>query len=310
MQIGQNLQKLCNQAQSNIILVAPFIKAKILKQLLININPQIKLQCVTRWLPEDIITGVCDLEIWEVIQTFSTASLWLKSDLHAKYYRFDNQCFVGSANLTAKALGWSNSSNLELLVQLSANDPYLQKFETELFKDAFKVSENWFNSFEKLITNISQENFTIPLKKPELIIDSAVFSADSSAWLPTLRNPEELYLAYSGDWDSLTTIACQTAAKDLSHFQVIPNLSKTAFKNYIGALLLQKPLIQKLDVFVKTPQRFGAVCNWLSCFPFADFPDFNPKTTWQTLMRWLLYFLPSRYAVSIPRHSEVFYRIQ
>ena len=30
----------------------------------------------------------------------------------------------------------------------------------------------------------------------------------------------------------------------------------------------------------------------------------------KTLMRWLLYFLPNRYALSVPNYSEVFYRIK
>lgn len=73
--------------------------------------------------------------------------------------------------------------------------------------------------------------------------------------------------------------------------------------------LLQKPIIQQIDNFVTTPKRFGAVRDFLASLPCANLPNFNPERAWQTLMRWLLYFLPSRYALSVPNHSEVFYRI-
>lgn len=308
-QIGTNLEKLCQKAKVEILFVAPFIKASVLKQLLTNINPEVKVSCVTRWLPEDILAGVCDLEIWEVIQTFPLASLWVRSDLHAKYYRADNHCLVGSANLTAKALGWSNSANLELLVQLPQNAPELQNFEPELFSSSVKVTEDLFNQFNSLITQLQGEKLTINLTHHQSVIDSSVSLIPSDAWLPTLRNPEELYLAYSGEWDKLTNVARQAAERDLSSLPIVLNLTETAFKPYIGMLLLQKPIIQQIDGFVEIPQRFGAVCAFLASHNCADIPNFNPQRAWQTLMRWLLYFLPHRYAVSIPRHSEVFYRI-
>jgi hypothetical protein len=37
-------------------------------------------------------------------------------------------------------------------------------------------------------------------------------------------------------------------------------------------------------------------------------PAITPTTAWQTLMRWLLYFLPRRYERVPSRHSEVLRR--
>jgi hypothetical protein len=307
--IGEKLENLALKTQIHILLVAPFIKVAVLTQLLANIKPGVKIVCLTRWLPEDILKGVCDLEIWEVIKTFPTASLWLRSDLHAKYYRFDGNCLVGSANLTAKGLGYSSLSNLELLVQLPVSDCELQKFEQELFNGAIQVNDDYFREFQQLIIQLRQENFSLPLTTPELVIDSSVSSISLEAWLPTLRNPEELYIAYCGDWENLTTLARETAKNDLGYLSIVANLSKNTFKAYIGAMLLQKPIIQQLDVFVNTPQRFGAVSDFLASLPCKNLPNFDPKRAWQTLMRWLLYFLPHRYTLSVPRYSEIFSRV-
>ena len=46
------------------------------------------------------------------------------------------------------------------------------------------------------------------------------------AWLPTLRNPEDLYLAYFGQTEKLTTASKIAALTDLRSLPIIPNLSQ------------------------------------------------------------------------------------
>lgn len=306
--LGTQLKKLCNNAQTEILIAAPYIKAPVLKEILTSIKPEITIKCVNRWLIEEILTGVSDLEVWQIIKSHPHASLWLRNDLHAKYYRVDNQCLIGSANLTAKALGWSNQPNLELLVQLPANHSFLPDFEQELLKKCIQVDSLLYEQYLKIINQIENEN--VPSEDLQLIINSSSDILTNENWIPTLRNPEELYLAYSRQEDKLTTIARKTAINDLQFLNIIPNLNKNNFNAYVGILLLQKPIIQEIDNFVKTPQRFSAVRDFLASLPCANLPNFNPERAWQTLMRWLLYFLPLRYALSVPNHSEVFYRIK
>jgi hypothetical protein len=302
---GEMLISLCSEAQTEILLVSPFIKAPVLQKILTSIKSEVTIKCVTRWFPEEIITGVSDLEVWSIIQSYSDASLWLRNDLHAKYYRADNQCLIGSANLTAKALGWSNQPNLELLVQMPANQPFLQLFEQQLCHNCIQVNNYLYQQYLTLINQLKTQNFAVSKSKLSIELDIA----NNNIWLPTLRNPEELYLAYSGKIENLTTIACENAISDLKLFSIPSHLEQTAFNNYVGILLLQKPIIQQIDSFVQTPQRFGTVRDFLASLPCTNLPNFNPEHSWQTLMRWLLYFLPSRYALSVPNYSEVFYRI-
>jgi hypothetical protein len=77
----------------------------------------------------------------------------------------------------------------------------------------------------------------------------------------------------------------------------------------VGTLLLQKPIVRQVDLFVETPQRFGAVRDLRSSLACADVPGFNPDRAWQTLMRWLRYFLSNRYMLSVPNFSEVFWSL-
>lgn len=315
MILGTELSNLCAEANQEVLLVAPFIKASVLEKLLDKISPDVALKCITRWFPEEIVAGVSDLEVWNLIQNRPNSSLWLRPDLHAKYYRADNRCLVGSANLTGKALGWSNLPNLELLMPVSANEPTLKSFETELLKACIPVTEDLFEQMSLAVQLLSEQasnaiaNNSSRVEIPENNV-ATNNSVNINAWLPTLRNPEDLYIAYCGQTEKLSTASKIAALTDLRSLPIVPNLSQKTFKAYIGTLLLQKPIIQQVDSFVKTPQRFGAVKNLLNSLPCSNNFHFNAERAWQTLMRWLLYFLPNRYALSVPNYSEVFYRIK
>ncbi len=315
---GNQLKKLCVEACNEVLLVAPFIKASALKQLFTEISINVSVKCITRWLPEEVVAGVSDLEVWCLIRERPHSSLWLRPDLHAKFYRADEKCLVGSANLTAKALGWSNSPNLELLVPLTASEPTLKTFEAELFRGCVQVNESLFEQMSATVQLLAEK---YPDLSP-LVSDTPDTSQEETsasdekvpleAWLPTLRNPEDLYLAYSGQQEKLSTAAREAATSDLRSLPTptIPNLPKTAFEACIGALLLQKPIVQQVDAFVETPQRFGAVRDLLASLPCATLSNFDADRAWQTLMRWLLHFLPHRYALSVPNYSEIFYRVK
>jgi len=313
---GTQLEKLCAEACNEVVLVAPFVKAFVLKELLARIPIDITVRCVTRWQPEEILRGVSDLEIWFLIKKRPRSSLLLRPDLHAKFYRADEKCLVGSANLTVKALGWSNSPNFELLVPLMASEPTLKTFETQLFSGCVQVNQSLFEQMSATVQLLAE-------KYPDLspfasntpdASQEETFASDEKvlveAWLPKLRNPQELYLAYSGQQEKLTTVARKAATSDLLSLPTISNLPKTAFEACIGTLLLQKPIVQKVDAFVETPQRFSAVRNLLTSLPCASLSNFDADRAWQTLMRWLLHFLPHRYALSVPNYSEIFYRLK
>jgi hypothetical protein len=313
--LGTKLSKLCAEARNEVLLVAPFIKVAVLEKLLNEIPSNVPLRFITRWFPEEIIAGISDLEVWSLIQQSPNYSLWLRPDLHAKYYRVDDRCLVGSANLTGKALGWSERPNLELLVTLSANEPAMKTFEKELLASCILVDRDLFEQMSATVSLLTEGHpELIARNSSEVKVIKENFTTNKiitvDAWLPTLRNPEDLYLTYSGLIEQLSTASKITALTDLRSLTIIPNLSQKVFQAYIGTLLLQKPIIQKVDSFVKTPQRFGAVKNLLNSLPCSNNPHFDAERAWQTLMRWLLYFLPNRYALSVPNYSEVFYRIK
>ncbi len=162
-----------------------------------------------------------------------------------------------------------------------------------------------FERIQETIQILKQQSPEIFTSEVQLDISTL----PDSVWLPALRNPEDLYIAYSGQVEQLSTASREAALLDLRSLPVPLHLPKPAFEACIGTLLLQKPIVRQVDIFLIIPQRFGAVVNLLESLPCNQTEYFDPDRTWQTLMRWLRYFLPNRFALSIPHHSEVFYRI-
>lgn len=239
-------------------------------------------------------------------------TLWLRPDLHAKYYRADDTCMVGSANLTHSALGWSNRSNLELLVPLSKETTSLVQFEQNLFTNCVRVNHSVYDQIKKAVEAYKENHSVVPVETNFERNNADLSSVEISSfttWIPSLRDPSLLYLAYIGASEKLTIASRESAYRDLAALSVIPGLSQRAFELSVRALLLQNPTIRAIDDFTIVPQRFGAVSAFLKSLPCAKVKNFDAKRAWQTIMRWLLYFFPERYSVLTPRHSEIFFRI-
>jgi phosphatidylserine/phosphatidylglycerophosphate/cardiolipin synthase-like enzyme len=300
-QAGNQLEALAGLAQKELLLVAPFVKRSVLRRVLSHVRPDVAIQIVTRWRVDEIAAGVSDLDIWLLVTDRPNTLLWLRSDLHAKYYRADrDHALVGSANLTNAALGWSQQSNLELLIE----SPVLTEFEVELFRGTVQVDESIYQHIRQIIDEIPKDQLITPSTEPQLheeIVDE-LNAVSVESWLPSLRHPENLYVAYQGKADQLGTGSRIAAESDLQILNVPPNLERKYFDAYVGVQLLHMPIVRKVDEFVEEPQRFGSVRNYLRSLRCAEREGFDADIAWQTLMRWMKHFMPN--------HSEVFRKKQ
>ncbi|MFV9505663.1 MAG: phospholipase D family protein [Oscillochloridaceae bacterium umkhey_bin13] len=300
---GDQVATLCQHATHSLLLVAPFIKAASLERLLGSVAATVAVQCVTRWRPDEIAAGVSDLAVWPLIAARPGATLWLRHDLHAKYYRADAQVLVGSANLTATALGWASQPNLELLIEVAASDPACAAFEASLWTGAIPADAELHQQMSVLVAGLPRPPALNPA--PE---HTSSTPNELACWLPRLRQPADLWLAYDGHSERLSNASRSAAAADLVVLAPPPGLTRASFEATIGALLLQMPLIHALDQQLRTPQRFGAIRDWLAATPCLYSADVDPARAWQTVMRWLEHFLPNRYQRLPSRHSEVLVR--
>lgn len=309
MSIGEELIALCQLASKELVLIAPFIKEYVIRRLINDVRTGVSIVCVTRWHPDEIKMGVSDIGVWKALVEKGNAKLFLLSNLHAKYYRADSNILVGSANLTQTALGWSAMPNVELMVP-DHNNASLLNWEVNLFKQCIEVDESLVSEIERLIALLPE---FISLNSTDLYQDGVsneptnhTKGTVSIAWLPTLRYPAQLYKAYSGHAEELSTGAKTSALSDLKVFNLSKGLSEPAFNAAVSILMLQMPLISQVDRFLNQPRRFGEVRELLKSV-YGN--SFDSSRVWQTLMRWMLHFLPERYKLAIPHHSEIVYRV-
>jgi hypothetical protein len=304
--VGDSLLEICSRAKTELVLVAPFMKEEAVRRLINDVGKNVNVVCVTRWRPEEIKLGVSDLGVWNLLDERPNGKVLLLHNLHAKYYRSDEECLVGSANLTLSALGWSTTPNVELLVPGSLDS--LMQWEKDVYRTSVEADQSLVYEMERLVERLPE---TVPLVTAEPTGDSPAASVqpDSStySWLPSLRYPDQLYMAYMGRLEELTLASRDLALSDLSMLNLPRGLAETSFDAIIGAILLQMPLIHKIDQFLVKPRRFGEIRTILRSSEGASYA-FNPSEASQTLIRWLRHFVPERYNLAMPNYSEILYR--
>ena len=310
--IGDDLTQLLSDAQSEATLVAPFMKAKAVERLVQSLRPGVSISCITRWHPHEIKHGVSDLEVWDILEACRFSRLFLVPNLHAKFYRADHRCAVGSANLTDAALGWSARPNVEMLIFLDV-DQALDDWERWLLSQATEVDESLVMFFKQAVDCLPNDDlvFTEQVKESGYAqcegLDGP--NLDLSRWLPLTRYPEQLYRVYLGRTEDLSVGALESANQDLLALGVPKGLGLDGFAIAVAASLLQMPIVHEVDQFLIQPRSFGVMQSFLKALP--QYPQHRDSTTdWQTMMRWLQHFLPQRFRVSVPNYSEVIYRVE
>ena len=115
------------------------------------------------------------------------------------------------------------------------------------------------------------------------------------------RSPDILFDVYSGNCDLVSKDVLVGAYLDLSHIEIPPNLDQSSFSSLVASRLEMEPLIIELDKFLSESRRFGELREFLSNFVISD-----STLHWQSVMRWLLYFMPTKYSANVANYSEIF----
>ncbi len=297
---GDRLSALLGTARESLIVVAPFIKAGALRRALPESYDR-ALTVITRWRPEEIHAGVSDLEVFDVVMSRPGATLRLCDRLHAKYYRADQQVLLGSANLTDLGMGWRPGANIELL-QPHAYDDDMTAFEGLILAESMLATREFRDLMAAIVAELPAREGHPP-ERSAPSADTAAASQDVR-WVPRSRYPANLFLAYTGQRDRVTSAAWDDADYDLSALSLPPGLGLMAFGHYVGALLLQHPTIRHLDLIAREGHGFGRARVLLGLDPAAAGSARAPDELLQTLMRWLIHFLPDQYEIAVGRFSE------
>lgn len=286
--------ELASSSRRELVLCAPFAKEAVVAQLLSGVPDDVQLVLFTRWRPDEVAAGVSDTQVLDVLESRG-GKVYLHDRLHAKFYRNESRVLLGSANLTATALGWSPSSNLELLVDSVRSE--IDWLEAELLTSGVAATRELAAEVEAVAE----------LLAPDVAVPHGVVTqVPPRVWVPSLRMPADLYVAYSRGAGTLTSRSAIAAVSDLEVLDLPFGLDRFQFERLVGHRILRHQLFQAVDEFVAEPRRFGEVRRFIS--EYLDLDRDSADATWQTLMRWLLEFLPLRYSHSQRRHSEIFAR--
>lgn len=155
-EIKQQLINELSTIENSIKIVSAFCKTHILQLIDDNLPPDIRdKQLLVRFKMEDIVSGVTDFSLYDYCIKHGW-SVFLKFDLHAKTYIFDDiRGIVGSCNSTSRGLGFSSSYNCEIasLVALSKED--IEKIQ-RLFNKSVKMNDEIYSQMKEELKDIDK----------------------------------------------------------------------------------------------------------------------------------------------------------
>ena len=286
--LGEDVVSILGNARRDALIVAPFIRTKALDMLLSHIPAGTQTTVVTRWRPSDLLMGVADLGVYDATVP-KGACLYLRYDLHAKLFAADDQCLVGSANVTETALGWRSPENLELLVTVSRSEPEVARFEERLFKGAIRATAALRDRLAAFLERYRAGQ--LPL--PDLVHET--LGQLQPDWIPRSRNPEELFSVYNGSTD-VSRAVLSAMQKDLNQIGITPGMNESMFREWIAAAISQTPLIQTV---VRHIEQKGEVTESDIAAFLGEFDIeatvLQSRRVLENLERWLTCFFPVQY---------------
>ncbi len=305
---GNTLLSAAKNAQREALLIAPFVKTDALGRIIENIPANVSITVVTRWIPGEIASGVCDIEIFDLVSSKIKGSLWVHPLLHAKLYRFDEITYIGSANITGKALGWRAPSNIEILQPATNALQELKLFESELLKSSIRVDVAYRDAMLKQV-EIARTQIG-----PIFEQTAGAGSQVSLCWLPTCRSPEKLWSVYDEGESAqrrMVQSAYEAALADLEALNVMKGLQKDQFNKCIAAMLGQMPLVRDVEIAAMEglSSEAGTALIEKSITEAGIYFAHSANEMWEVLQTWLGYFFPEMYrteaATTVLRHGRI-----
>lgn len=283
--LGEHILELARGARVEAVVAAPFVKQHALKRIADELSSDVQLMVVTRWVPEEIAAGVSDLEVWEIVRERPNSQLRTLPLLHAKYFRFDEVVAAGSANVTGRALGWSNRPNLELLFELPSSS--LSDFETVLLAESFEVDEDAYEMMQAASEQFKDHPW------PAAAFDEIDGVDQSPLWFPRSLQVHHLYACYSGRSDLVIETVYEDGLADLKALHAPPGLGQSQFERFVAARLQQVPIVSVIDSASRVALQRQAGADLLESS--GVIPEVQALLAWDTISAWLLHFFPDRY---------------
>jgi len=289
---GERIKELVGRAEREVILCAPFVKAQVLRIILGIISEGVWVRVITRWRPAEVAAGLSDLEVYEIATRRSHTELSLFESLHAKVYVSDDECLVGSANLTAMALGWCKDSNLEILYPARRCDPDV----ANLLDRLGAATPATFQIRAEI------EKQAAALEGPELDesqdVPAEIADRFSVPWLPRCAAPDKLFAVHR---NSATTSVVEgtraDAMADLNDLMPPQELTREDFNSYVNATLHQMPYFRR--ILERIPGRLSDAEGTAMIGELRpELSHTDRQHQWRIVREWINTFFQDRFEVA------------
>lgn len=284
---------------------APYVKEAFLKKLLSEIKKEVSLVLLTRANPYDFVMGASDVSAWDYVWKHR-GSVRILNSLHAKYYRFDDIVFIGSANLTSN--GFEDFGNFELLKR--------EKFDKQ------------FCEFEEQALDLSVEADLALKLTIEKEIESIDRSSFSKVWDDVTKLRKEInpgWYPHSGASISSGLIEFlrsvmrkkinreRMAAEELLALDDLNalgiNESTGNFERVLKQKFRQSPAVARIiELFLITrrPERPYLSFGTIKCSGAFKFETHNANRDVNAIMNWLTEVIPEEFSDEKPqRHTRL-----
>lgn len=292
--------ELCRGAERKVLLVAPFVKVRALQRVLSAIGKEIKdITCVGRLRPEDVVGGATDLAVFDVIAKQPGARLLYHPYLHAKLYRADDRCLVGSANITYRGLGWTTPANLETLVSVSAADPAIVELEARLVAESMPADEAFRVALTLEVDRLRETG--------ALAAEVDGGEEPSEQWLPLCSRPDQLWNVYAGvRLGDVLASNVEAATRDIDALRIPKGLPKNQFLACVSLAVRRVPLVETLR------SRGSGACDREGldlvreqCASAEGQSSLEPEDLWENLKEWLLMFLSRDFHAAVREELSI-----
>jgi len=264
---------------------------------------------VVRWRPEDLASGVTDLEIYPFLKG-KGCNLYVNSKIHLKLYIFEsNSAITTSANLTAAGMFVSANSNVE-----TGSHVKLNVFDwgniSALLDTSFLITDDHYNAIKSALQQYNSEI------KPNAVKPFAGVPVPPAkrfliSCLPAAASPDEIFTHYLTTPVDLAEERGRRIIHDLLIYKIPKGLSKKELEVFIHDRFTTAPFITE---FIKQLQlmksmSFGAVTAWIhnECEDVPVPYRKDLKICVQNLYTWLAWAYPENISWNRPNYSQVIY---
>jgi len=251
------------QKNERIFLYVPYIKTKILQQLVDEIDNRITI--ITTWQMNDLISGSSELELFEFTQR-EKIDLYIHNKIHLKVYSINLETAIASSgNISQRGLLPNGNYEFGVFVEkLSTHDRmYLEKIRNEAIFVNEEVYQKYLKDYEKCKKaappRIEFEDPVITLKK-DYFLKSA---------LPMTENIQDLVEGYqkinSNNNPSENPEITSCIYHDLANYEIEIGLSRKEFLHKLKKQFFSHPFICLIDRFLVDSDRpqFGVIRDFV-----------------------------------------------